>query len=205
MTWSGPAAATRPLFEATLRSEDVGVGSDSQGEVRRTLASPAMARKPRAYMYKDLRVNGLINTFGCRFNRKTTKGKKKKLQQIKQPSNKDIATHLGLNSFQVRACIDIPRAPIHGVVRGVESKRHCRRRLRRAPNLVYNPTRRRTWVCGAALQSAVVAGAPAGRSCAWSCRGPIRRQRPREGRGRGEESVRREDASVVLLQRTVQE
>lgn len=47
-SWSGPAAATRPRFEATLRSEEVAAGSVSQVDVRRTLASPAMERNPRA-------------------------------------------------------------------------------------------------------------------------------------------------------------
>lgn len=46
---SGPAAATRPLREAMLRREAVEAGFEGQGEVRRTLASPARARKPRAY------------------------------------------------------------------------------------------------------------------------------------------------------------
>lgn len=47
-TPSGPAAATRPFREAMLRSDAVEAGFDSQGEVRRTFASPEMARKPRA-------------------------------------------------------------------------------------------------------------------------------------------------------------
>lgn len=46
---SGPAAAARPLFGAMLRSDDVAGGCSSHGFVRRTLASPATERKPRAY------------------------------------------------------------------------------------------------------------------------------------------------------------
>jgi len=46
-TASGPAAATRPLREAMLRSEAVGAGAGDHLEVSWTLASPAMERKPR--------------------------------------------------------------------------------------------------------------------------------------------------------------
>ncbi len=51
MTTSGPAAATRPLFDAILINEEVGGGraSDGQGDGSSlTLASPAMERKPSA-------------------------------------------------------------------------------------------------------------------------------------------------------------
>ena len=51
MTASGPAAASRPLFEAVLNSEDVGGGraSAGHGEGRSlTFASPARERNPSA-------------------------------------------------------------------------------------------------------------------------------------------------------------
>jgi len=52
MTPSGPAAATRPFREAMLRMEAVAEGSELQAEVRRTLASDAIERKPRDYETK---------------------------------------------------------------------------------------------------------------------------------------------------------
>jgi hypothetical protein len=45
----GPAAATRPLREAMLRREAVGVGRGDHAGVNRTLASPAIERNPRFY------------------------------------------------------------------------------------------------------------------------------------------------------------
>lgn len=52
--WSGPAAATRPFFDAMLSSDEVDVGRDDHGVVRRTFASPAIARNPSSYSWVSI-------------------------------------------------------------------------------------------------------------------------------------------------------
>lgn len=54
MKASGPAAATSPLCEATLRRDAVGAGAGFHFVVSWTLASPLMARKPRPWRNNEL-------------------------------------------------------------------------------------------------------------------------------------------------------
>lgn len=52
---SGPAAATRPLREAMLKSEAVGAGGVDHLGVSWSLASPATERNPRPYVIATTR------------------------------------------------------------------------------------------------------------------------------------------------------